>query len=81
MTEAELREMYADIKVLLAGQKRQAGEQEKLAGRVEALERVPRGASNGPNGRRLRDRALSLGRDGLLVALLAEVAYRIVTGG
>lgn len=78
MTEAELREMYADIKVLLAGQKLQAGELERLAGRVGDLERVPRGGSNG---RRLRDRALPLGRDGLLVALMLEVAYRVVTGG
>ena len=78
MTEAELREMYADIKVLLAGQKHQGSELEALAGRVGDLERVPRGGSNG---RRLRDRALPLGRDGLLVALMAEVAYRIVTGG
>ena len=44
-------------------------------------ELVPRGGSNGPNGRRLRDRALPLGRDGLVLALLAEVTYRIVTGG
>ena len=48
-----------------------------LSDRVEALERVPRGGSNG---RRLRDRALPLGRDGLVLALIAEVAYRIVTG-
>ena len=78
MTEAALREMYADIKVLLAGQKLQGVELEKLAGRVGDLERVPRGGSNG---RRLRDRALPLGRDVTLGALLAEVAYRIVTGG
>ena len=39
---------------------------------------VPRGGSNG---RRLRDRALPLGRDVTLGALLLEVAYRIVTGG
>lgn len=37
--------------------------------------------AGGSNGRRLRDRALPLGRDGLLVALIAEVAYRIVSGG
>ena len=78
MTEAEFRALYADVKVLLAGQQHQGAELEALAGRVRALEQVPRGGSNG---RRLRDRALPLGRDGLLVALLAEVAYRIVTGG
>ena len=38
---------------------------------------VPRGGSNG---RRLRDRALPLGRDVTLGALLLEVTYRIVTG-
>ena len=76
MTEAELREMYADIKVLLAGQRLQAGEMEALAGRVHDRERGPRGGSNG----RWRDRALPLGRDVTLGALLIEVAYRIVTG-
>lgn len=78
MTEAELREMYANVKVLLAGQKHQGAELDKLAGRVRALEGRISGGSNG-NGR--RQRAMSYGRDGLLVALIAEVAYRIVTGG
>ncbi len=46
--------------------------------RLRDLAVVPRGASNG---RRLRDRALPLGRDVTLGALLLEVAYRIVIGG
>ena len=62
----------------------------ELKGKVEAMDErlgriderigklVPRGGSNG---RRLRDRALPLGRDGLVLALIAEVAYRILIGG
>ena len=50
----------------------------RLDERVEALETRIAGGSNG---RRLRDRALPLGRDVTLGALLIEVAYRIVTGG
>lgn len=46
--------------------------------RLRDLAAAPRGGSNG---RRLRDRALPLGRDVTLGALLLEVAYRIVTGG
>ena len=85
MTEAELRELAIlvgrideRVGALLVAQKLKAVEFEKLAGRVGDLERVPRGGSNG---RRLRDRALPLGRDVTLGALLIEVAYRIVTGG
>ena len=51
---------------------------DRIDRRVGDLEHVPRGGSNG---RRLRDRALPLGRDVTLGALLIEVAYRIVTGG
>ncbi len=50
---------------------------DRIDKRLTELATAPRGGSNG---RRLRDRALPLGRDGLLVALLLEVAYRIVTG-
>ena len=71
MTEAEFRSLVVSVA-------RIEERLDALGDRVEALERVPRGGSNG---RRLRDRALPLGRDVTLGALLAEVAYRIVTGG
>ena len=77
LTEAQSLEMYANVAVLMAESKNLSRDFEALAGRVHDLERVPRGGSNG---RRLRDRALPLGRDVTLGALLAEVAYRIVTG-
>ena len=72
MTEAEFREMVVSVA-------RIEERVEALGDRVEALEHVPRGGSNGPNGRRLRDRALPLGRDGLVLALIAEVVYRMVS--
>ena len=81
LTEEQSLEMYANVAVLMAESKKLSRDFEALAGRVHDLERVPRGGSNGPNGRRLRDRALPLGRDVTLGALLLEVAYRIVTGG
>ena len=71
MTEAEFRELVVSVA-------RIEERMDALVGRVETLELVPRGGSNG---RRLRDRALPLGRDGLIIALIAEVAYRVVTGG
>ena len=51
---------------------------DRIDKRLTDLAAVPRGGSNG---RRLRDRALPLGRDVTLGALLLEVAYRAVTGG
>jgi len=79
LTEAQLVEMFANVAVLKAESKNVSREMEQLAGRVRTLE--TRGIGGGSDGRRLRDRALPLGRDGLLVALMAEVAYRAVTGG
>ena len=79
MNEAEERELFVDIAVLKAEFKNVSRSIEHLAGRVKTLE--TRGIAGASNGRRLRDRALPLGRDGLLVALMGEVAYRIVTGG
>ena len=71
MTEAEFRELVVSVARIEA-------RMDALGDRVGVLERPRVGGSNG---RRLRDRALPLGRDVTLGALLIEVAYRIVTGG
>ena len=77
MTEAEFRALVVSVARIEEQVKSLWKQFEPLAHRVRELERVPRGGSNG---RRLRDRALPLGRDVTLGALLIEVAYRIVTG-
>ena len=78
MTEAQYRELLVAVTRLEEQIKSLWKQFEPLALRVRALETRIAGGSNG---RRLRDRALPLGRDGLVLALIAEVAYRIVTGG
>ena len=78
MTEAEFRALFGSVEALKAEVKNLLREMERLALRVRALEGRIAGASNG---RRLRDRALPWGRDGLLVALIGEGVYRLIGGG
>ena len=74
-----LRDLQAEGRITNVELSRRAGiSAPPCLRRVRALEgRI----AGGSNGRRLRDRALPLGRDVTLGALLIEVAYRIVTGG